>query len=509
MKKTLAFLIFALIATFSKAQNYPDAVNPDWRNEIPEVIYPDSELVNLYYNTWEIAAGRVRRGPEGLPASPYLDENCYDDQIWIWDACFMVMFSKYAPSSFPGKQTLENLYQPILENRPTPLRVHLRDNPPIFAWTELSNYLFVGDKQHINYLLYDKKYLQRHFDYFNNIKKGDYNPAISPNKIRRDVVRKNGEIIGYTWDGGASGMDNTVRGREAGGYDKIAWIDAISQQALSALSISRLFKECGDKENARLWTSRYDSIKSVVNKYYWDEQDGFYYDLNLATEKPCRVMTSSSFWPMLAEIPSREQAERMVRTLRDSMLLGGTRPWVSLSRNDKDFNAKTGDYWRGGIWLPLAYMGTKALEKYGYTQLADSLAKNIVLLQKETYKSVEPHTIWECYSPSENKPSTEYGRICRTDFCGWSALGPISLFIENVIGISTVNALNKTVNWRLDKKIGTLGIKRLRVGDATISMIYESDKNRIKLNATSAFTLVVNGKKYKVKQGDSLIALKK
>ncbi|UQT43364.1 hypothetical protein M5E88_11705 [Akkermansia muciniphila] len=86
-------------------------------------------MVDLYHKTWEIAAGRVRKGPEGLPASPYMDENCYEDQIWIWDTCFMVLFAKYAPRSFPGVESLDNLYKPVHEKAVTPLKVHLVDNP--------------------------------------------------------------------------------------------------------------------------------------------------------------------------------------------------------------------------------------------------------------------------------------------------------------------------------------------------------------------------------------------
>ncbi len=139
MKKYITLLL-CLFPAWAWAQKPSDAANPDWQKEIPRVVFPDKALVELYEKTWEIAADRVRIGPEGLPASPYLDENCYDNQIWIWDACFMVMFSRYAPAAYPGKQTLYNLYLPIHEHVPTPLRIHLRDNPPLFAWIEYYNY---------------------------------------------------------------------------------------------------------------------------------------------------------------------------------------------------------------------------------------------------------------------------------------------------------------------------------------------------------------------------------
>lgn len=126
MKKAFFLYLFSIISLLAVAQSQSlpeDAMCPEWRSQVPEVVFPDTGLVNLYYKTWETAAGRIRRGPVGLPASPYLDENCYDDQIWIWDTCFMTLFSKYCPSVYPGKETMQNLYVPLHDHRPTPLNI--------------------------------------------------------------------------------------------------------------------------------------------------------------------------------------------------------------------------------------------------------------------------------------------------------------------------------------------------------------------------------------------------
>lgn len=507
MKTRLLLFLFALLPCSMQAQP-ADAAHPDWQNEVPQVVYPNRELVNLYNRTWEIAADRVRKGPAGLPASPYLDENCYEDQIWIWDACFMVMFSKYAPNAYPGKQTLDNLYLPLHEKTPTPLRIHLRDNPPLFAWIEHDNYLFGGDERHVDYVLSEKRFLQRHFNYFNEVAYGHTDYALSPNPIRRDVVKdNNGRIIGYTWDGGASGMDNTPRGRDAGGAKKVMWIDAISQQALSALYISRLCELRGLKAEKKLWKKHYNELKRTINERYWDERDGFYYDVSVADGTPCRIKTPASFWAMLAEVADKKQAERMVEYLRDEKYFGGKYPWNTLARDDRDYNHATGDYWRGGIWLPTAYMGTKALEKYGYYELADELAERVVLQQLRTYHAVTPHTVWECYSPSADAPSTEVGHRARPDFCGWSALGPISLFIENVMGFRKADALRNEVHWSLKTKNGTHGIKRLKFGDTVTDIVYNSDTQTVSVAANRPYRLFINGRKHNIAAGNSQIRL--
>lgn len=481
-----------------------DAVCPDWHGHVPEVVYPDTGMVALYYKTWEVAAGRVRRGPEGLPASPYLDENCYEDQIWIWDTCFMTLFSRYCPSVYPGKESMMNLYAPLHDHRPTPLKIHLRDNPPIFAWVESEYYNFTGDRQQAEMVMQRKRYLQRHFNFFNTVPCGSQDTLVTPayNPIRRRAYHAaDGTIEGYSWYYNSSGMDNTPRGRDAGGADSILWVDAICQQALSARCMARMARQLGMKHEAARWQRTYDTLRTTINRLYWDERDGFYYDIHVRTHQPCRIKTIASYWALLAGIPTPVQARRMARYLQDARYMGGTYPFTSLSRDDVDFDAATGNYWRGGVWLPMAYMATKALEQYGFYALADTLARRTVQQQLATYQSYVPHTIWETYSPSANLPSTEHGHRVRPDFCGWSALGPISLFIENVLGFRQINALTYTVRWDLNPRQGVQGLRQLHFGDVTCAIIYNPVSNTIFTDTNKPFTLMVNGQRIKVKSG--------
>lgn len=509
MRKKFALAACALMVMVSPlAAQYEscpaDAADIDWQGEIPRVVHPDTALTHLYEATWATAATRVRKGPPGLPASPYLDENCYEDQVWIWDSCFMVLFSKYAPKAYPGKETLDNLYAPLHDGRPTPLLVHMRDNPPLFAWTENENYRFTADTAHLRRVLLEQQYLQRHFAWFDSIPKGHIDTSISPayNPIFRDVVRDGrGQLRGYTWTGRASGMDNTVRGRDAGGYDSILWVDAIAQQALSARCIARLYRECGKRKEARAWQRTYLRLKKTVNRYYWDERDGYYYDIAVKDGKPCRVMTPASFWVMLAGIPDQKRAERMVRHLCNERELGGRYPWTSLARTDPDHDAATGNYWRGGVWLPIVYMGTKALEQYGMQELADSLAARVLQQQLRTYRNVSPHTIWECYSPSANEPSTEHGQRARPYFCGWSALGPISLFIENVLGFRQADGPRRILRWDLKPANGTHGLRNFRFGTVKADILYNAGTGLIDITTDSPFTLRVNRRTIRVQAG--------
>jgi len=150
-------------------------------------------------------------------------------------------------------------------------------------------------------------------------------------------------------------------------------------------------------------------------------------------------------------------------------------------------------------------MATKALEKYGFYAEADDAAEKLLAHMSRTYRAVEPHTIWECYSPTRDYPGVRNGdEIVRKDFCGWSALGPISMFIENVLGFHKVDAGNRRVEWRLYQESGH-GLRNLRFGGITTDVLYDG-RDSVHVASSAPFTLVINGNEHSVEKGDNRIA---
>jgi len=48
----------------------------------------------------------------------------------------------------------------------------------------------------------------------------------------------------------------------------------------------------------------------------WDNETGFYYDID-KNEKRLAVKTIAGYWPLLAEIPNDDKAERIISRLLD------------------------------------------------------------------------------------------------------------------------------------------------------------------------------------------------
>lgn len=496
----------------------------NWKDYVPKPIYDKHpEYADFYMNAWRLAFDHIKTVP-GMPQNPYMDEAFCATQVWIWDSCFMSLFCKYARDVFPGVETLNNFYKVLHENgklasvitpagepdwtgavegKPFNMQIQIADNPPLFAWAEYENALMKGDKEYINELLNERAVLQKHYEWFENVHEESQKPEWN---VPTCLIS---EKYGYKWEGGRSGMDNTPRGRvsehalaDRPNNPDMYWLDAICQQALAARMIAKMYRIIDDEKSAATWDAKFEEKKQIVNDLYWDEKDGFYYDIDCNTHDFYKIMSIASYWTMTAEIADKERADKLVKEISNPETFGGFVPLVSLSRSDNDYDSD-GKYWRGGVWLPTAYATLKGLTNYGYYDEARKASEVLLEHMCRTYNEYEPHTIWECYNPEAYKPATAVegeGTRVRKDFCGWSALGPISVYIEFVLGFHTIDAFNNVIKWNKPENTdGKIGIKNLKFGDIVTDIVAEG--NICKVNSNAAYTLEINGKAYEIEKG--------
>ena len=462
---------------------------------LPEPVLDDQpELVDLYRVAWQLAWDHVVER-EGAPRSPYLDEGFDPETIWIWDTCFMVHFAKYAPDLFPGVESLENFYRPMYDDAPTTLLIQHPDNPPLFAWSEEEYVRHTGDLDRVRWLL-EAGYLQQHFAFFDAVTPGS---VFAFSRIPTTVERVE---RGYRWNGVCSGMDNTPRAPEQviGGTDgDILWFDAAAQQALAARSIATLARLVGNSALAAEYDAHHARLATLVDDF-WDD------DLRLYSDRVgsppygfTGIRTPASFWPLLADVSSVDQAAALAESLKDPDCFGGTVPWASVARDDPTFRA-TGHYWRGGVWVPTAYVSARALADHGRPDLARDATRALLAHMARTYIEYEPASIWECYAPELPSPATakDDEEIARPDFCGWSALAPIAMLIEHVLGFR-VDAPAGTVHWRTAGP-GRHGVRRLRCGDVLLTAIRDGDV--IDVGCNGPLTLVVDGVAHELRAGE-------
>jgi len=146
----------------------------------------------------------------------------------------------------------------------------------------------------------------------------------------------------------------------------------------SLITLYKLIGGNNDKiEQLKKWQEK--SKESFNNKLF-DDELGAYIHYDLRNEKPLRYLSSSSFSPLFANIPTKEKADKMVKVMLDKF--GGEHQYLcaSFDPTSERFNPKK--YWRGPVWINLNWMLFNGLNNYGYTNIAERVKQDTISLIK-------------------------------------------------------------------------------------------------------------------------------
>tara|TARA_R110001592_G_scaffold17748_1_gene74221 strand:+ start:4320 stop:5630 length:1311 start_codon:yes stop_codon:yes gene_type:complete len=146
----------------------------------------------------------------------------------------------------------------------------------------------------------------------------------------------------------------------------------------SLIALYKLIGGNNDKiEQLKKWQEK--SKESFNNKLF-DDELGAYIHYDLRNEKPLRHLSSSSFSPLFANIPTKEKADKMVKVMLDKF--GGEHQYLcaSFDPTSERFNPKK--YWRGPVWINLNWMLFNGLNNYGYTDIAERVKQDTISLIK-------------------------------------------------------------------------------------------------------------------------------
>lgn len=387
--------------------------------------------VEMYWHAWKIALGNIRQPAPGSGfVSPYLDI-AYNGNLFMWDACFMMMFARYGHHFYPFQRTLDNFYS---HQHPDgficrEIRADGSDcferydptstGPNILPWAELVYFRQFGDLGRLHKVF----------------------PALAAYMKWGELNRRwpNGT---YWSSGYGTGMDNLPRVPE--GYNRLfsnghmEWIDACLQKMM----VNEMMLQIG------FYTERWQEIEEVeeenrrlkahINEYMWDEGEGFLFDRN-ADGTLNRTKGVHAYWALHADVLPKGRLDRLVAHLRDTAAFARPHRVPSLSADHEKYN-ELGRYWQGGVWPGADYMIIDGLWKKGYRELAREIADNHYQAVFEVWKNTG--TFWEYYAPEK----IQEGFMARKDFVGWTGLPPIAVFIEYILGIKSDYSENR-VEW--------------------------------------------------------------
>lgn len=176
----------------------------------------------------------------------------------------------------------------------------------------------------------------------------------------------------------ASGMDNQIsRSGDLQSYtDEGVDLACYLYRELQAMAV--IAERLNKPDDEKMYTRRAHQLASTINRVFWDEKEGFYYDRDEKTGKRIDIKSVAGFIPLWAGVASPEQARRLV----SEHLLNRREFWMkypvaTYARTEPEFyqGSRKGECnWEGTTWIPTNYMVFHGLLHYGYKDAAKQLA---------------------------------------------------------------------------------------------------------------------------------------
>jgi len=482
------------------------------RGALPAPMYDaDPDAVRCYWKAWELAFKNFHAPAPGSGYVSNFIDAAFNQNIFLWDTCFMTIFCNYGHPLVPGIASLDNFYAKQHDtgeicreiDRATgkdfgpwvnaeggsllsrwgygsddakpPVKIEYRGraapspdprltldalNHPILAFAEVESFRITGDKARLAMV---------------------WEPLVRYYRALQTYIRQGNGLYMTDW----ASMDNSARNPylARGGTA----IDTSSQMVLFARNLAEIARIIGKPDAAESFAGEADSLAKIIDEKMWDEGERFYFDLTL-DGKRAPTKSVAAFWTLIARVAPPERAKALAAALDDPRLFKTKHRVPTLAASEPGFDGENGSYWRGSVWAPTTMMVVRGLEANGFRDLAREIALNHFENALAVFR--ETGTVWENYAPQRIAP----GKPAKGDFVGWSGIAPIALFIEYAIGIRA-DASTETIDWTI-RSPKRVGIERFRFAGKTLSLICEAPDATgariVKGSTDGAFKLRIN-----------------
>lgn len=174
--------------------------------------------------------------------------------------------------------------------------------------------------------------------------------------------------------------------------------------------LSFFYKQNGDDAHSSMYAEKAAARKELINKIFWNEEAGFYFDYNWKTGKHTMMYSLAAVYPLYFGIASPEQAQKVKEKLQKDFLHQGGLV-TTLYETNQQWDAPNG-------WAPLQWMTIKGLREYGLDDLADEAKTRWLKLNEGVYGRADK--MLEKYNVMDVSLFAGGGEYPNQDGFGWT-----------------------------------------------------------------------------------------
>ncbi|MBS3652210.1 amylo-alpha-1,6-glucosidase [Pseudaminobacter sp. 19-2017] len=237
--------------------------------------------------------------------------------------------------------------------------------------------------------------------------------------------------------------------------------------------LAELAERREEYEKAAHWRALADKIQQAVERRFWMEEHG-YYALALDGEgRQCAVRASNAGHLLFVGLPAPERAERLAEQLLSGPFYTG---WGirTLAETELPFNPMS--YHNGSIWPHDTAICAAGLARYGDRD-------NVVKLMSGTFEaavnfSMRLPELFCGFTRSPGEAPVAYPVACLPQ--AWSA-GSAFMLLQACLGLKVDGWKGEieVTNPRLPIGIDNLSVRHIRVGEASVDLVFERLRDRV------------------------------
>jgi alpha,alpha-trehalase len=188
--------------------------------------------------------------------------------------------------------------------------------------------------------------------------------------------------------------------------------------------LALIAKELKQTEDELMWKTEAQTRKERINTLCWNDEKQFYFDFQYIESRQLPYWSLSAYWTLWADIATKRQAEALVRNLSKF-----EHPY-GLAQTDKQYPSPHPEFewvqfeYPSG-WPPMQMIVIDALNKYGYINEAQRIARNYLNLMLQQYRLTGK--LWEKYNVVEGNLTFPKERYSVPPFHGWTSAAVIVL----------------------------------------------------------------------------------
>lgn len=349
----------------------------------PERLRPALEYIDMYWKKLERFNPHDDGTLIGLP-EPYFVPSARNDtgfayeEMYYWDSYFIAQGLVGTAREYRVKGLADNLL--TLMQRfsviPNSARFYMtgRSQPPFLTSFIMDAYAIEGDK----------RWLEQAMTVAKNEYRTVWMGTMQPNwrQVFHGLSRFYDINVLDDLAEAESGWDMTTRfERRALSYIPVDLNALLYKYERDFESAAKIL---GYHEEAQEWFRRSLSRSSAMREYLWDDQKGMYFDYNYMTSRHSPVYSLAAFYPMWAGMDSAATAARIMEQLGRFESEGG----LATSAEKPHVRSDIPTQWAyPNGWAPLQMIAVQAMERYGYHDDAERIARkwlNANLVQFES-----------------------------------------------------------------------------------------------------------------------------